>query len=139
MAQKQKPPVEESRAKAPVRTQQFVYGVKVGTTRYTISLNERLPSRGGRVDVPAAQQALHDLLLHNRLVEPGGKGVRAQVIVAGPGPAAEAFNKAPANVRLDRFRDAYLARTSSGGEFEKSPDVRIADASAPGAKTAKKN
>lgn len=108
---------------APRRVESFVYDVSMHGQSYRVTLNEPLP-RGA-----AGQARLHDLLMNNQLVEPGGRVV-AGVDVQRTGDAR--YNAQPPNARLDIFRDRYLSETSSGGEFRAATDVRIAQVT-PGA------
>lgn len=58
---------------APRRVASYVYEIEMGGARYRVSLPERLPTApNGRVNVAAARARLHDLLLTNQLVGPGG-------------------------------------------------------------------
>ncbi len=108
--------------RSPARTEAYFYDVSLAGRTYRVGLPERLPR-----DPMAAQARLHDLLLNNRLVEPGGAIVHSDVRMQGTGAETFAFNGRPPNARLDDFRDSYLARTSSGGGFVGRPDVRIAE------------
>ncbi|MFN7991624.1 MAG: hypothetical protein U0R44_05695 [Candidatus Micrarchaeia archaeon] len=91
---------------APVRSQTFVYNVTVGNQQFRVALPEKLPaSQSG------AYARLHDLLLNNRLVEPGGQIVQAEVTRLDAG--AGTFNNGAPNVRLDIFRDRFLAEAQS--------------------------
>ncbi len=118
---------------APSRVQQYQYRIAVGGTSYLVTLPERLPTtRSGAVDALAAQGRLFDLLLNNELVrtDPRNPNIihqSAQVTMEGTGPQVTAFNNGTPNYRLDVFRDSYLGRTSSGGQFAQSREVTIAE------------
>ncbi|MBU0526979.1 MAG: hypothetical protein ABH983_03950 [Candidatus Micrarchaeota archaeon] len=120
-----------ARKATPARVESHVYRVSIGERQYRVTLPEQLPPR-------TARARLHEMLLHNELVGPGGRPLRAQVeMIAPTGTSqraqearreAERFNspRTPATARLDRFRDAYLERTYIDGQYVSDGTVRIA-------------
>ncbi len=115
----------------PARVTSHVYRVSIGDRQYRVTLPQELPPR-------TARATLHDLLLHNRLVGPGGSPLRAQVEMIEPTGTSRAAQEAqrearrfnsprtPAAARLDRFRDDYLARTYINDRYVSDGTVRIA-------------
>lgn len=114
---------------APRRTETFVYGVTLGNRTYSVTLPEQLPTRAdGTLDIVAARERLHGMLLNNELVSHGPDGrliQRAQVTMTGSAGRAAAFNTGAPNQRLDLFRDQYLSMTFQGGQYVARPDVAI--------------
>jgi DNA primase len=128
-------PVQQPR-QAPQMTQTFVYQVSLGSRTYQVALPQQLPTtRSGQVDEVAARAVLHDLLLNNKLVESGGQAVYAQVTRVGRDAESAAFNSGAPNQRLDIFRDEYVARTYTDGQYVERPDIRIAMAPQAGRRT----
>ncbi|MEW6035556.1 MAG: hypothetical protein AB1529_03005 [Candidatus Micrarchaeota archaeon] len=128
-------PVQQPRP-APQMTQAFVYQVNLGNRTYQVALPQALPTtRSGQVDEVAARAILHDLLLNNRLVESGGQAVYAQVTRVGRDAESAAFNSGAPNQRLDIFRDDYVGRTYTNGQYVERPDIRIAMAPQQGRRT----
>ncbi|MFN7991623.1 MAG: hypothetical protein U0R44_05690 [Candidatus Micrarchaeia archaeon] len=100
---------------APRRVASYVYEIEMGGARYRVSLPERLPTApNGRVNVAAARARLHDLLLTNQLVGPGGSNLRADVQMLGTDPVSATYNHEAPNTRLDRFRDRFLTADREG-------------------------
>ncbi len=122
-----------SRRATPVRVESHVYRVSIGDRQYRVTLPERLPPR-------TARARLHEMLLNNELVGPGGRPLRAQVeMIAPTGTSPQAqerqreaqrFNspRTPATARLDHFRDAYLSRTYINDRYVSDGTIRIASA-----------
>ncbi|MEW6035555.1 MAG: hypothetical protein AB1529_03000 [Candidatus Micrarchaeota archaeon] len=135
--QRAQPPAPTQQPRpAPRMTQATVYEVTLGNRTYQVALPDPLPTRpNGRVDEVAARAILHDLLLNNKLVESGGQVVYAQVTRVGRDAESAAFNSGAPNQRLDIFRDDYVGRTYTNGQYVERPDIRIAMAPQQGRRT----
>ena len=119
-----------TRKSTPARVESHVYRVSIGDRQYRVTLPERLPPR-------TARARLHEMLLNNELVGPGGRPLRAQVEMIAPAGTssraqearreAQRFNsRRSAAARLDQFRDAYLDRTYIRGRYVSDGSVRVA-------------